>query len=139
MHAAQVELSLSNAKIAERLKTLPPQFRKLSEQLFQGLAGDQVLKCEPVKWIERLFVLVIQDSSYARNPVGQLTVHEVSDNIEWAEGLRSFSAIQPRRGLPAQQSINDAGCLRQYLNRLNDLKLHRSNCTAGGETILPSC
>ena len=131
MHAAQLELSFSNAKIAERLKTLPPQFRKLIQQLFQGLARDQVPKCEPVKWIERFFVVVIQDNSYARDPIGQLTVHEVPDNIEWAEGLRSFSAIQPRRGLPSQQSIDDGGRLRQYLNRLSDLKLHRSNCTAG--------
>jgi hypothetical protein len=73
MQTAQVKLLFTNAEIAKSVEAVSSQSRKLVKDLFDAFACNHLLEPEPVKRIERLRLLVLEDHPDAGNPIRHLT------------------------------------------------------------------
>ena len=101
MHAGQVEVGFSDAKIAKSLQAAAPQRGEFVEQLVGGFICDQGLKREPFKGFEGSLVLAVEDDAHARNPIGQFAMHQVAEHIDRAKGLWRPPAIATPQTSPA--------------------------------------
>jgi hypothetical protein len=94
--APSLEIRRRESKRLQPRNVGPPQLGKGVQQFGEGFAPRIPELGKPVEGRERLGLALGQDQFEARNPVGTLSMDEVTHNVVRTPGLRSFIRAGPK-------------------------------------------
>ena len=124
MGPAQGQLCFRQAERLEACDILPAQRFKGVEQFADCLALAGVVHRIAIEGVKRSGLAVFEDDLRPWQPVRQLAVNQVTDDIERAEGLLAVIALYPRLTQIAQHGLQHRRSAGQYLDGSIQLKIH---------------
>jgi hypothetical protein len=136
MGAGEVELGVCEVEGGEGLEALGAEGGEVVEEGCDGLAGEVVLEGEAVERGEGGVGLACEDHASAGQPVGGVGVQEVAEDVDGAEGLGGWFAVQPLRGFASKECVEDGGSVRKDFDGVVELKLHGGALRSAGEIKL---
>ncbi len=102
MFARQVEIGRRQLPRTQLIDALDSQPRKLVEQRRKRSIDVAAAVPESIVRLEAQALPTRENDAGARNPIGLLTIDQMSDDIKGAEGIRALGATDPGVGEATQ-------------------------------------